>query len=151
MIDLNTVSPLTFEEFRSYYNNYNNFNELKDLYSTYLVDYKKNKDVTATNDSNYISDSYKELLKNIDNSDLNEEVKDYLKQLNYSNQYELDIAAHYVSDNLKKEFSRLKKYRDELKFVKTKNNLKASSKGIEIYLKNLIARLLTQDSFIKNK
>ena len=110
MIDLNTVSPLTFEEFRNYYNNYNNFNELKDLYSTYLVDYKKNKDVTATNDNNYISDSYKELLKNIDNSDLNEEVKDYLKQLNYSNQYELDIAAHYVSDNLKKEFSRLKKY-----------------------------------------
>ena len=150
MISLDTVSPLTFEEFRNYYNNYNNFNELKDLYSTYLTDYKVNKDAKNVTDNNYIPNSYKELLKNIDHSDLNEEVKDYLKQLNYNNPYELDIAAHYVSDNLKREFSRLKDYRDELKFIKTKNNLKSSKKGIEIYLKNLIARLLTQDSFVKN-
>ena len=65
MISLDTVSPLTFEEFRNYYNNYNNFNELKDLYSTYLTEYKVNKDANTVTDNNYISDSYKELLKNI--------------------------------------------------------------------------------------
>lgn len=150
MIDLNTVSPLTFNEFRSYYNNYSNFNELKDLYSQYLADYKSNKETVTTNDNNYISDNYKDFVRNIDNDDLNNEVKEFLSNLDYDNPYELDIAAHYVSDNLKREFSRLKTYRDELKFVKTKNNLKTSKKGIEIYLKNLISRLLSQDSFIRN-
>ena len=57
MISLDTVSPLTFEEFRSYYNNYNNFNELKDLYSTYLTDYKVNKDAKNITDNNYIPNS----------------------------------------------------------------------------------------------
>ena len=99
MISLDTVSPLTFNEFRNYYNNYNNFNELQDLYNTYLADYKENKDTKTVSDGKYIPNNYKELLKNIDHSDLNEEVKDYLKQLNYDNPYELDIAAHYVSDN----------------------------------------------------
>lgn len=149
MINLNTVSPLTFKEFKNYYTEYNNINDLQDLYSNYLIDYKANKEVTNVKDNNYISDNYKELIKNIDNSDLNKEIQSYLLQLNYKNPYELDIATHYVSDNLKKEFSRLKKYREELKFSKTKNTLKASKKGIEIYLKNLISRLLTQDSFIR--
>jgi len=150
MINLNTVSPLTFNEFRNYYKRYNNFNELKDLYSQYLADYRSNKSTTTTSDNNYISDNYKEFIRNVDNNDLNNEVKEFLSNLDYNNPYELDIAAHYVSDNLKREFTRLKTYRDELKFVKTKNNLKTSKKGIEIYLKNLIARLLSQDSFIKN-
>tara|TARA_S200002703_G_scaffold111525_1_gene97149 strand:- start:6785 stop:8941 length:2157 start_codon:yes stop_codon:yes gene_type:complete len=149
MINLNTVTPLTFNKFRDYYKNYNNYNELQSLYSQYILDYKNNKAALTISDNNFISDNYKEFIKNVDNDDINVEVKTFLNELDYNDPYELDIAAHYVSDNLKREFSRLKDYRDELKFVKTKNNLKASPAGLKIYLTNFLSRLLRQDSFIK--
>lgn len=150
MIDLNTLEPYTFKDFRNYYKNYSNINELRDLYNQYLIDYNKNKFINTDTNNNYTSNYYKEFIKNIDLDNLNEDIKSFLNNLDYNDPYELDIAVHYISENINNEISRLKKYREDLKFTKIKNKFKTSSKGIQLYLLNYIIQLLSNDTFVKN-
>jgi len=149
MIDLNTNNPITFKEFSAYNKDYNNVSELKNLYLKYLTDYETNKTLKDIDDTKHTSDLYKEYIKTVNIDNLHADVKGFLNKLDYDDPYELDLASHYIAENIQKEAERLRSYRDEIKFTPIKNNLKTSPKGIEIYLKNFIVRLLAQEDFLK--
>lgn len=140
MIDLNTKSPLAFKDFKNYYLEYNNLGELKELYNNYLVEFSKNRVIEETSKNNYISNNYKEYIKNINFISVKKEVKTFLNRIDYNDIYELDIIVEYVKSFILSELEIIKAAREELKFSKIKNNLKTSRKGITLRLKNLILR-----------
>jgi len=145
IIDFNTASPLTFKKFREYYLDYNNANDLENLYNEYLINYSKNRIISQNTKDNYISNTYKEYIKNISFIDLKTDVKSFLQKLDYNNIYDLDVIVEYVNNFIISELEIIKAAREELKYAKTKNNLKTSRKGISLRLKNLILRFLVRN------
>jgi hypothetical protein len=148
-MNYNTPTPYTLKEFRQFNRDVLNVDELSSLYNTYLVEWKEYKTTNTANKNNYVSNIYKEFLKNIQVSNLSEDVVNYLNQIDYDDPYELDLAVHFFTVNLNLELDRISSYRDDLKFTTTKNNLKASPEGITKYLKAFLMKLLNEDRIKK--
>ena len=146
-MNIDTLKPYTLKEYKQYNRDIVNIDELSALYNNYLIEWKEYKTTSATDDSNYRSNIYKEFLKNIELTNIDPEIKIYLDQIDYDDPYELDLAVHYFTINLNNEINRTIEYRDEIKFTPTKNNLKASAEGVTKYLKAHLMRLLKQDKF----
>ena len=123
-MNIDTLKPYTLKEYKQYNRDIVNIDELSALYNNYLIEWKEYKTTSATDDSNYRSNIYKEFLKNIELTNINPEIKIYLDQIDYDDPYELDLAVHYFTINLNNEINRTIEYRDEIKFTPTKNNLK---------------------------
>ena len=62
MINLDTTSPLTFNQYKDYYKD-TSYNEMSEAYNAYLVDWKNYKAAEAVKDGNYRFNLYKEFLK----------------------------------------------------------------------------------------
>ena len=146
MINLDTTSPLTFNQYKDYYKD-TSYNEMSEAYNAYLVDWKNYKATEAVKDGNYRFNLYKEFLKNINISTFSPDIVNFLNNLDYDDPYELDLATHYFTVQLNREFDRLKDYRQDIKFSTIKNNLKASPAGVEKYLKAHILKVLKQPDF----
>ena len=146
-MNIDTLKPYTLKEYKQYNRDIVNIDELSALYNNYLIEWKEYKTTSATDDSNYRSNIYKEFLKNIELTNIDPEIKIYLDQIDYDDPYELDLAVHYFTINLNNEINRTIEYRDEIKFTPTKNNLKASAEGVTKYLKAHLMRLLKQEKF----
>lgn len=149
MIELDTIRPHTYNEFKEYYTDYNNPAELNSLYTQYLSEYNTFSEKNKIDKNLYTTNLYKEFIKSIDKKIFFNEISNFLENLDYDDPYELDIAIHYISYALKRECISLQKKRDNLKLTKTKNKFKVSKKGIELYIKNLIVNLLYDYYFSK--
>jgi hypothetical protein len=150
MINLDTIKPYTFKQYKDYYRDLNNPNEIIEEYNSYLVDWKKFKTQKQVTDNNYTFEIYKDFLKNINLDNLSTDIQNFINQLDYDDPYEVDLAVHYFSESITREFNRLKDYREELRFNVPKNNLKSSKLGIEKYLKAHLLRLVLQPDFYAN-
>ena len=147
MIDLNTTKPVTYNQYVDYYRDTSHEGLVTD-YNQYLVDWKNRKEINKNLDNNYRANTYKEFLKNINTSNLPKDVQIFLQRLDYDDIYELDLASHYFSLIITEEIKGLKDQRNDVRFNPIKNNLKASPKGIEKYLKAHILSLLKQPGFL---
>lgn len=147
-VDLNTTNPLSFIEWKQYYNNILEASELSNLYNSYLVEWKDNKLTTNTKKDSFVKELYVQFLNSISTDTLDPSTKRFLSQIDTDNNYELELAVHYFTDITKQQLVNIRELRDESKFSNVKNKLKTSKKGIELYIKNYISKLLSIKEFI---
>ena len=147
-INLNTTNPLSFIEWKQYYTDNDNASELSILYNNYLVDWKEAKQAKTDKKNNYTRSIYTQFLKNLTLDTLDSNVARFLNQIDTDDIYELELGVHYFVQIVRNQLLSVKELRDEVKFSTTKNKLKTSKAGIKKYLKNHIAKLLSNKDFI---
>ena len=154
MVSLNTHNPLSYKEWKSYYEDSFDASELPILYNNYLTEWKTEKLQKNSDDDLYVRNTYTEFLQSLnlstlaDRSPLDRKIVRFLDRIKTNNIYELELAVHYYSVIIKDQLKEVRGLREELKFTKTKNNLKSSKTGIINYLRNFIIRLLSDDTFV---
>jgi len=147
-IDLNTTNPLSFVEWKNYYTDNPNASELSILYNNYLVDWKEAKQAKTNTKNNYTRSVYTQFIKNLSLDTLNSKVRKFLNELDTDDIYELELGVHYFVQIVRNQLLNVKELRDEVKFSTTKNKLKTSKAGVKKYIKNYIAKLLSNKDFI---
>ena len=80
MINLDTTSPLTFNQYKDYYKD-TSYSQMSEDYNAYLVDWKNYKVTKTADDSNYRFNLYKEFLKNININVFGPDVVNFLNQI----------------------------------------------------------------------
>ena len=146
--DLNTTNPLSFVEWKQYYNDNQNAAELSILYNNYLIDWKDAKEEKTDTKNKYTRSIYTQFLKNLTLDTLDSEVASFLNNLDTDDIYELELGVHYFVKIIRNQLLSVKELRDEATFSTSKNKLKTSKAGIKQYLKNHIAKLLSNKDFI---
>jgi len=144
----NTTTPLPYLEWKAHYEDSYDSSDLPVLYNNYLTEWTEEKATRTTATADYTKTIYKQFLKNINLSTLNEDIIIFLDRLDTDNIYELELAVHYYSNIIKDQLKKIRTIREELQFTKTKNKLKSSRTGITKYLKNFIIKLLDNKEFI---
>ena len=147
-IDLNTTNPLPFIEWKQYYTENSNAPELSILYNNYLVDWKDAKQAKTNTKNNYTRSIYIQFVKNLSLDTLDSKVRRFLNELDTDDIYELELGVHYFVQIVRNQLLNIKELRDEVKFSTTKNKLKTSKAGVKKYIKNYIAKLLSNKDFI---
>jgi|7_EtaG_2_1085326.scaffolds.fasta_scaffold04584_2 hypothetical protein len=148
-VDLNTTNPLSFLQWKTYYADIREASELSLLYNKYLIDWKDQKVVNTTTNTDYVKGIYTQFLKNINLSSLHSDVSRFLSKIDVDDIYELELAVVYFVQLIRAQLKGVSDLREEVKFSTTKNKLKSSKLGIQKYLKNFIIRLLSNNEFIK--
>tara|TARA_R110002051_G_scaffold160012_2_gene231469 strand:- start:7426 stop:9762 length:2337 start_codon:yes stop_codon:yes gene_type:complete len=148
-VDLNTTNPLSFLQWRTYYTDIHKASELSLLYNNYLVEWKDQKVINTTTNTDYVKNIYTQFLKNINLSSLHSDVSRFLSKIDVDDIYELELAVVYFVQLIRTQLKDVSNLREEVKFSTTKNKLKSSKLGIQKYLKNFIIRLLSNNEFIK--
>jgi len=148
-VDLNTTNPLSFLQWKTYYADIREASELSLLYNKYLIDWKDQKVVNTTTNTDYVKGIYTQFLKNINLSSLHSDVSRFLSKIDVDDIYELELAVVYFVQLIRAQLKGVSDLREEVKFSTTKNKLKSSKLGIQKYLKNFIIRLLNNNEFIK--
>ena len=133
MVSLNTHNPLSYKEWKSHYEDSFDASELPVLYNNYLTEWKTAKLDRQTDDDIYVRNTYAQFLKNINLSTIDKNIVRFLDRIKTNNIYELELAVHYYSVIIKDQLKEVRGLREELKFTKTKNNLKSSKTGIINY------------------
>ena len=147
-IDLNTTNPLSFVQWKQYYTENRNASELSILYNNYLVDWKEAKQEKTNNKNSYSRSIYTQFLKNLTLDTLDNDVAAFLNEIDTDDIYELELGVHYFVQIVRNQLLSVKELRDEATFSTSKNKLKTSKAGIKQYLKNHIAKLLSNKDFI---
>ena len=147
-IDLNTTNPLSFVEWKQYYTENSNAQELSILYNNYLVDWKDAKQEKTNTKNNYTRSIYTQFVKNLSLDTLDSKVRRFINELDTDDIYELELGVHYFVQIVRNQLLNVKELRDEVKFSTTKNKLKTSKAGVKKYIKNYIAKLLSNKEFI---
>ena len=147
-IDLNTTNPLSFVEWKQYYTENSNAQELSILYNNYLVDWKDAKQEKTNTKNNYTRSIYTQFIKNLSLDTLDSKVRRFINELDTDDIYELELGVHYFVQIVRNQLLNVKELRDEVKFSTTKNKLKTSKAGVKKYIKNYIAKLLSNKEFI---
>jgi hypothetical protein len=147
-IDLNTTNPLSFIDWKQYYADNQNASELSILYNNYLVDWKTAKEEKAGVKSSYKRSIYTQFLKNLTLDTIDSDIANFLNNIDTDDIYELELGVHYFVQIIRNQLLSVKELRDEATFSTTKNKLKTSKAGIKAYLKNHIAKLLSNKDFV---
>ena len=148
-IDLNTTNPLSFLEWKAYYEDISDASELSIRYNNYLIEWKDQKQVNTTTNTNYTKSIYIQFINNLNLSTLDKNVSRFIERIDTDDIYELELSIHYFAEIIQSQLKNVRDLREEVKFSTTKNKLKTSKLGIQKYIKNYIARLLNSDEFIK--
>ena len=148
-IDLNTTNPLSFLEWKAYYEDISDASELSIRYNNYLIEWKDQKQVNTTTNTNYTKSIYIQFINNLNLSTLDKNVSRFIERIDTDDIYELELSIHYFAEIIQSQLRNVRDLREEVKFSTTKNKLKTSKLGIQKYIKNYIARLLNSDEFIK--
>ena len=69
-IDLNTTNPLSFLEWKTYYEDISDASELSIRYNNYLIEWKDQKQVNTTTNTNYTKSIYIQFINNLNLSTL---------------------------------------------------------------------------------
>ena len=148
-IDLNTTNPLSFLEWKAYYEDISDASELSIRYNNYLIEWKDQKQVNTNTNTNYAKSIYIQFINNLNLSSLDKNVSRFIERIDTDDIYELELSVHYFAEIIQSQLKNIRDLREEVKFSTTKNKLKTSKLGIQKYIKNYIARLLSNKEFIK--
>jgi len=148
-IDLNTTNPLSFIEWKAYYEDVSSATELPVIYNNYLIEWKNQKETNTNYNNDYTKNIYIQFLKNLNLSTLDTNVQRFLERIDTDDVYELELSVHYFIEIIQNQLTNVRDLREEVKFSTSKNKLKTSKAGIQKYLKNYIARLLSSKEFVK--
>lgn len=148
-IDSNTTNPLSFLEWKAYYEDISDASELSIRYNNYLIEWKDQKQVNTTTNTNYTKSIYVQFINNLNLSTLDKNVSRFIERIDTDDIYELELSIHYFAEIIQSQLRNVRDLREEVKFSTTKNKLKTSKLGIQKYIKNYIARLLNSNEFIK--
>ena len=118
------------------------------MYNNYLVDWKEAKQEKTNNKNSYSRSIYTQFLKNLTLDTLDNDVAAFLNEIDTDDIYELELGVHYFVQIVRNQLLSVKELRDEATFSTSKNKLKTSKAGIKQYLKNHIAKLLSNKDFI---
>jgi len=150
-IDFNTTNPISFLEWKAYYTDIADASELSVRYNNYLIEWKDQKQVNDTTNTNYAKSIYVQFIDNLNLSTLDKPVQDFIERIDVDDIYELELSIHYFAEIIQSQLRNIRDIREEVKFSTTKNKLKTSKLGIQKYIKNFIARLLNSDEFIRER
>ena len=148
-IDLNTTNPLSFLDWKAYYEDISDSSELSIRYNNYLIEWKDQKQTNANTNTNYAKSIYIQFINNLNLSSLDKNVSRFIERIDTDDIYELELSVHYFAEIIQSQLKNIRDLREEVKFSTTKNKLKTSKLGIQKYIKNYIARLLSNKEFIK--
>ena len=148
-IDLNTTNPLSFLDWKAYYEDISDAAELSVRYNNYLIEWKDQKQVNTNTNTNYAKSIYIQFINNLNLSTLDKNVARFIERIDTDDIYELELSIHYFTEIIQSQLKNVRDLREEVKFSTTKNKLKTSKLGIQKYVKNYIARLLSSKEFIK--
>ena len=150
-IDFNTTNPISFLEWKAYYTDIADASELSVRYNNYLIEWKDQKQVNDTTNTNYAKSIYVQFIDNLNLSTLDKPVQNFIERIDVDDIYELELSIHYFAEIIQSQLRNIRDIREEVKFSTTKNKLKTSKLGIQKYIKNFIARLLNSDEFIRER
>lgn len=127
-IDVN--EPMSFLAFiKNLSTNYTP-NELKNYYNSYLQQWNKIKNVVSSDNDQIVRNRYLEFIKEINLKYTTLEEKKYLKKLDLTDPYDIEIASSFYSKKLIDICNYYKNKREEVKFENVKKKLTGSVTGI---------------------
>lgn len=111
---------------------------IQNYYNFYIRLWNKNHAGKVVSDNTLIVNKYQEFLKEISLNYTTLEEKKFLKKIDFSDPYDLDIAIGFYSRKLKEISLKYNKKREDLKFELTRKKLKGTNFGIERNIRELI-------------
>lgn len=102
----------------------------------------------AVDNKTYVSELYKDLLREITLNYTTVDERRFLSNIDYDDPRELDIIVPYFATKIKHITQYLVDKRNEVKFAKIRNSLKGSEHGIKIAAKSKIISLLSDNDFV---
>jgi len=144
----NTSKPLTYIEWLKYEQSFISETAFEQ-YNTYLHSWYSDKETYNTNTyKQQVRDSYIQLLKEITLNYTTVDEKRFLKNIDFTNNHDLDIALPFYSKKIKDIALYYSTQRESLHHSPIVSNLKGSNYGIEKILYKYIYELITRDEWL---
>tara|TARA_R110002020_G_scaffold109856_7_gene254136 strand:+ start:2196 stop:5066 length:2871 start_codon:yes stop_codon:yes gene_type:complete len=143
---LDKFTPYTFLQFIETVSESYKPETLTAFYNNYLNKWNTRNAGLNTSNSVSIIDRYRDFLKDITLNFSTNAEKKFLTQLDFTDQYDLQIAMSFFSSKIRNIVSYYKKKRNTLHYSLTKSKIKGSSIGVEQAAKDLIIDFLENRS-----
>lgn len=138
-------TPLTYVQWLQYETSFDRVSAFEQ-YTQYLSQwYKIKQQSKQTTDKQYIKNIYTELLKQVTLEYTTPDEKRFLKNINFEDVNDLDIALPFFAKKLKQIAIYYANQRDEIKFSSVKANLKGSDYGINQVIYKQVAEIIKND------
>jgi hypothetical protein len=142
VVDLNR--PLSFLQFIKSIKTINEPENIQDSYNVYLRKWNNAKGNKPQNDKSLIIEKYREFLKEVSINYTTLEEKKFLKNIDFSDPLDLDVAIGFYSRKLKEIAQSYNSKRENLKFELVRKKMKGTNIGVEKNIKELILSSLAK-------
>lgn len=140
--------PLSYTEWlKTQQFNIDNESEIFARYKKYVSEWYNEKNNSSQNNTNSIKTFYSNLLKEITINYSTTDERRFLENIDFSNKRDIDIVIPFFVKKIKQITQYFIKKRQEIKFAKTKANVKGSVEGTKLILKKIIIDLISNDDF----
>jgi hypothetical protein len=141
---LDVGEPMTFLTFIKIINESFSPNSLQEYYNTYIKSWNSQNNLRDSNEKLLILTSYKNFLKEINLNYSTEEERTFLKNIDFNDPYDMDIAIGFYSKKLNQIVKFYNDKRNDVKFNIVRSKLRGSNFGIEKSITELVI------SYLKN-
>lgn len=150
-LSVSADAPLSYIDWLKYETTFDRSTAFEE-YTKYLNQWYNKKGIDSkVVQQQYIKSIYTELLKQISLEYTTADEKRFLKNIDYSNQHDLDIALPFFAKKLKQIAIYYANQRDEIKFSKIKANLKGSSYGLNQIIYKQISEMINYDPTVSDQ
>ena len=128
---LDRNNPFTFLEFVKNVPEFYEPEGLQNYYNEYIRRYNRLKTTKTVDEKEIIIERYREFLRDISINYTTNAEKKFLSQIDFGDQYDLQIAVAFYSKKIRSIISYYQVKRDKLQFSTTKAKLKGSNFGVK--------------------
>lgn len=143
---LDKFAPYTFLQFIEIVSESYKPETLTAFYNNYINSWNNRNVDLSSNNKISIVDRYKDFLKDITLNFSSNAEKKFLTQLNFNDNYDLQIAMSFFSSKIRNIVTYYKKKRNNLYYTLTKSKVKGSTIGLEQATKDLVIDFLENRS-----
>jgi hypothetical protein len=136
-------NPFTLLEFIKIVSSYTNSTDITDYYNHYVLKWNSVKTSTQVDTNKQIVDAYTSFIKEISLNYTAAEEQQYLKNIDFTNPNDLDVALSFIGRKIKDIALYYSKHREDIKLEAVRKKLKGSNKGATSSIKEIIVNFFT--------